>query len=566
MKLLFTVLLIILLSNLRAECNDLNYSECDQYSEYCEWNEQTEECQDIGGGGGSQYYGQYEFSSISQSDGMRNSSYYNDTELFYPIDAPLPLKSIVLGPGWGGNGSSISSWAQLFASYGFIAATLDYNDAENDSHYQRGEAMLDLIETIKQENYRITSPVYNKVDTLKFAAGGYSISGGSAINAGLLDSMQVLDAIISFNPTVIFEDCDVCAEIDSEYCICLVPELLEQQVVPALIISGENEALELPSYEGMLGIDVYNNHPQFTNKMLYEIQNGGHGSAAFPSNEMVINKTLNWLKYHLMDSLQVCGQLLELPDDASVFSTTLECMIDSVESCILGDVYVSEGHTSGDPEDYIELYNSGDEDCSLKGFQLDDSEELDDLTFGDVIIPAGGYWLGYEDADSSFSSGLSGSGDLIVFADSTGSSLIVELNQTEEMDGISLSQSFDADGNGCYTSPTPGLMNGECVTLSLGHNSSIPVDYSLSQNYPNPFNPLTRIAYSLPKESVVSVYIYDVKGFKVKSLVNKNMSAGNHSFVWDSTNDRGDIVSTGIYFFTLQTSEFTSTRKMLFLK
>jgi hypothetical protein len=239
---------------------------------------------------------------------------------------------------------------------------------------------------------------------------------------------------------------------------------------------------------------------------------------------------------------------------------------DGPEPCLLGDVYVSEGHTSGDPDDYIELYNSGDEDCSLKGFQLDDSEELDDLTFGDVIIPAGGYWLGYEDADSSFSSGLSGSGDLIVFADSTGSSLIVELNQTEEMDGISLSQSFDADGNGCYTSPTPGLMNGECVTLSLGHNSSIPVDYSLSQNYPNPFNPLTRIAYSLPKESVVSVYIYDVKGFKVKSLVNKNMSAGNHSFVWDSTNDRGDIVPTGIYFFTLQTSEFTSTQKMLFLK
>ena len=109
-------------------------------------------------------------------------------------------------------------------------------------------------------------------------------------------------------------------------------------------------------------------------------------------------------------------------------------------------------------------------------------------------------------------------------------------------------------------------MNGECVTLSLGSNSSIPVDYSLSQNYPNPFNPLTRIAYSLPKESIISVYICDVKGFKVKSLVNKNMNAGNHSFVWDSTNDRGDIVSTGIYFFTLQTSEFTSTRKMLFLK
>jgi len=565
MKFLFTAFLIFFWSNLRAECSDLNQSECSEYSEYCEWNEEIEVCQEIGGGGGSNdNYGPYDFLSISQSDGMRDGPHYADADLFYPLNAPIPLKTIVLGPGWGGNGASMSSWTQLLASHGFIAASLDYNDADNDSHYQRGEAMLDLIETIKQENSRFASPVYNKVDTLKFAAGGYSISGGSAINAGLLDSLQVLDAIISLNPTVIFEDCDLCA--GSEYCICLVPELLEQQVVPALIISGENEALELPDYEGMLGIDIYINHPQFTSKMLYEIQNGGHGSAAIPSNEIVINKTLNWLKYHLMDSLQLCSQLLELPDDASVFSTTLECVLDTVESCILGDVYVSEGHTSGNPEDYIEIYNSGSEDCSLEGFQLDDSQELSDFVFGDVTISAGGYWIGYKDADSSFSSGLSGSGDSIVFADSTGSSLIIELSGTEEVDGISLSQSFDADGNGCYTSPTPGLMNGECVTLSLDPNSSIPSDYSLSQNYPNPFNPLTRIAYYLPKESIVSINIYDVKGFKVKSLVNIDMNTGNHSFVWDSTNDRGDIVSTGIYFFTLQTDEFSETKKMLYLK
>ena len=80
-------------------------------------------------------------------------------------------------------------------------------------------------------------------------------------------------------------------------------------------------------------------------------------------------------------------------------------MIDSVESCILGEVYVSEGHNQGDPEDYIEIYNSGLSDCSLEGFQLDDNEELNDLTFGNIIIPAGGYWVGYEDQDSSFTSG-----------------------------------------------------------------------------------------------------------------------------------------------------------------
>lgn len=322
MKYIFLTFSFFFINSIQADCSDLNQSECSEYPEYCEWNEETEECQEIGGGGDTEY-GPYEYFSISQSDGMRDGPEYSDATLYYPIEAPLPLKTIVLGPGWGGDGSSISGWAQLFASHGFIAATLDYNDAENDSHYQRGEAMLDLIITIKQENFRLISPVYNKVDTLKFAAGGYSISGGSAINAGLLDSNQVLDAIISLNPTVIFEDCVLCS--GSEYCICLVPEFLEQQVVPTLIISGENEILDLPSYEGMLGIDIYNNHPQSTTKMLYEIQNGGHGSASFPANELVINKSLNWLKYYLMDNTDVCDLLMQEPEDASQFLTTLEC-------------------------------------------------------------------------------------------------------------------------------------------------------------------------------------------------------------------------------------------------
>ena len=160
MKFLFTAFLIFFWSNLRAECSDLNQSECSEYSEYCEWNEEIEECQEIGGGGGSNdNYGPYDFLSISQSDGMRDGPHYADADLFYPLNAPIPLKTIVLGPGWGGNGASMSSWTQLLASHGFIAASLDYNDADNDSHYQRGEAMLDLIETIKQENSRFASPV-----------------------------------------------------------------------------------------------------------------------------------------------------------------------------------------------------------------------------------------------------------------------------------------------------------------------------------------------------------------------------------------------------------------------
>jgi hypothetical protein len=52
--------------------------------------------------------------------------------------------------------------------------------------------------------------------------------------------------------------------------------------------------------------------------------------------------------------------------------------------CILGEVYVSEAANQGIPDDYIEVYNGGSAECTLAGFQLDDSEELEDFTFGNV--------------------------------------------------------------------------------------------------------------------------------------------------------------------------------------
>jgi hypothetical protein len=133
--------------------------------------------------------------------------------------------------------------------------------------------------------------------------------------------------------------------------------------------------------------------------------------------------------------------------------------------CILGEVYVSEAANAGD--DYIEVYNGGGEECTLAGFQLDDSEELEDFTFGNVILSAGGYWLGYEDSTDSFNSGLGGEGDSIVFADSDGNMLIVILEESIEIaDGVELSQSYGSDGTGCYTLPTPGSSNTDCLEIS----------------------------------------------------------------------------------------------------
>ncbi len=235
-------------------------------------------------------------------------------------------------------------------------------------------------------------------------------------------------------------------------------------------------------------------------------------------------------------------------------------------ACILGDVYVSEGHTSGSPEDYIEIYNSGEDECSLEGFQLDDNEELDDFTFGNVIIPAGGYWVGYEDQDSSFSSGLSSSGDIIVFADSSGTSLIVTLEPSLEYDGLELSQSFNENGEGCYTNPTPGEANGDCITLENDIESIILDNFRIYQNYPNPFNPTTQIRYELHEDAYVSVKVYDVMGKVINNLIMNSQTAGYKTVRWNATNNVGESVPTGVYIYEIQVGDYSQRKKMILLK
>ena len=154
--------------------------------------------------------------------------------------------------------------------------------------------------------------------------------------------------------------------------------------------------------------------------------------------------------------------------------------------CILGDVYVSEGANHGDPEDYIEVYNGGGEECTLAGFQLDDTELLEDFTFGNIILDPGAYWLGYEDAEDSFTSGLGGDGDIIVFADPQGNTLTVILEEAlETADEIELSQSFTADGIGCYTIPTPGEANVDCFVFAYGCTDPGAINYDPDANLDN---------------------------------------------------------------------------------
>ena len=107
---------------------------------------------------------------------------------------------------------------------------------------------------------------------------------------------------------------------------------------------------------------------------------------------------------------------------------------------------------------------------------------------------------------------------------------------------------------------------GSEVSCTEINEQSVPVGYKLHQNYPNPFNPVTTISFSLNKADYVTIDIYNIKGEKIKSLLNEHLGATQHNIVWNGKNDAGEPVSSGIYFYKIKAGKFNAVKKMVLIK
>lgn len=132
---------------------------------------------------------------------------------------------------------------------------------------------------------------------------------------------------------------------------------------------------------------------------------------------------------------------------------------------------------------------------------------------------------------------------------------------TRSVTGLSIS----ADGNHMYAAT-----HGEGV-FRLDLNGQVPsaveisrtprLEFELEQNFPNPFNPTTTIKYSLQNSCFVSLKIFNIKGQEIETLVNKYNIAGEHEVKWQPKG-----LSNGIYFYRLQTDDFSETKKLILQK
>ncbi len=99
------------------------------------------------------------------------------------------------------------------------------------------------------------------------------------------------------------------------------------------------------------------------------------------------------------------------------------------------------------------------------------------------------------------------------------------------------------------------------VATSVPSENGVPTKFELMQNYPNPFNPATIITFSIPQEAYVTLKIFSVLGKEVAALIDRRMNAGTHQVEWKPAG-----LSSGVYFYRIETSNFIETKKLVLLK
>ena len=137
---------------------------------------------------------------------------------------------------------------------------------------------------------------------------------------------------------------------------------------------------------------------------------------------------------------------------------------------------------------------------------------------------------------------------------------------TDETDGLMAGEQLTFIYEGDTLSSTMKFKPMSLQEIELEFKAPLPSVFSLHQNYPNPFNPVTTIRYDVPDNSLVKIIIYDLTGRNIRTLVNEVSSPGRYSISWNGTDDFGKPVSSGMYFYRMNSTDFQSVKKLMLLK
>ncbi|CAM3486576.1 T9SS type A sorting domain-containing protein [Aequorivita lipolytica] len=269
--------------------------------------------------------GPFNVATLTEADGLRNGPNYLGATVYYPTNATPPFASIAIVPGFTALPSSVAEWGPFYASHGIVTIIIGTNSVF-DFPEERAVALIDALETMRQENNRSSSPLENSLDVDKFAVSGWSMGGGGAQRAAVLDN--TIKGVVALCPWL--------------------PNASLNHDSPVLIFSGQNDPTAPPAQHADLH---YAATPNTTNKLLFEIENGNHSVANTPNggNGAVGKIALSWLKLYLDDNDCYCPLLTESllvdPPAASKVLSSFECELLGVpENSFAINVYPNPTH------------------------------------------------------------------------------------------------------------------------------------------------------------------------------------------------------------------------------
>jgi len=249
--------------------------------------------------------GPFEVETLTEADGIRNGPDYLGSTIYYPTNAAQPFASIAIVPGFVSLPSSVEEWGPFYASHGIVTIIIGTNSLF-DNPEARAIALLDALETIRQENIRVSSPLEGALNLDQLAVSGWSMGGGGAQRAAVLDN--TIAGVVA-----------LCPYLNN-------PELNHDS--PVLIFSGENDTVAPASQHADIH---YNETPNTTEKVLFEIANGNHSVANTPNggDGSVGQIALSWLKLYVEENDCYCAlltdDLLLNPPAASHLEQDFEC-------------------------------------------------------------------------------------------------------------------------------------------------------------------------------------------------------------------------------------------------
>lgn len=221
--------------------------------------------------------------------------------------------------------------------------------------------------------------------------------------------------------------------------------------------------------------------------------------------------------------------------------------------------------SSGDFDDWIELYNSSNDTILLTGKYLTDkSDNLLKWRFTQPELKMAPkqflvVWCDEEETEPGIHTNfkLSKSGELVYMTDTNGVDIIDSISFGPQTTNMSLARTIDGAGVWMQMAPTPGYSN---VPVSVEHES-VPAGYTLMQNFPNPFNPSTLIRYSMQESGMVSLKVYSSLGEEIAELGGDFKPAGSYQTEFNAQN-----LPSGVYFLRLSVNGFSMSRKMILIR